>query len=176
MKVRKGSISHALLLILEKTIDGNVRVEDFAYHHYRYHYGAPDLKKSALSEAIKRLREKGFIEKEIKDGKVILKLTNLGKEALGEPSEEWDGKVRIVIFDIPEKKRVVRDLLRRKLKNWGFKKWQLSVWITKRNVTEKLRSLISELGIEQWVAVIESDDPFLVHVMFNGRGTEYELK
>lgn len=173
MRIRKGSLSQVLLLTLEKAIDGYVRVEDFAYHHYRYHHGIPELKKSALSAAIRRLREAGYIEQGVNENQVILKLTNLGRYALGPKFDEkdWDGKWRIVIFDIPEEKRGVRDLFRRRLKEWGFKNWQQSVWITKNNITGKLRKLIGELEIESWVAVIESDDPVLNNITYNGRGT-----
>lgn len=172
MRIKKGSASQVILLALEKTIDGYVRFEDFAYHHYRYKYSIPELKKSALAAAVKRLREAGYIEKEVSEGEVILKLTGLGKDALGTKFNEsdWDGKWRIVIFDIPENKRRVRDLFRRRLKEWGFKNWQQSVWITKSNITGKLRKLISELEIDSWVAVIESEDPALNNITFNGRG------
>lgn len=173
MKVRKNSLSYFILLSLEKSIDGYVRLEDFAYHHYRYHYGIPDLKQSELSQALKRLREKGYIENDQADtNQVVLKLTGLGKEALGlEVEEEWDGKFRIVIFDIPEQKRVIRNLFRRRLKDWGFKRWQQSVWITKRNVSKKLRLLINDLKIEDWIAVIESDDIPIGNKLLDGRPT-----
>ena len=79
-------------------------------------------------------------------------------------NKQWDKKWRIVIYDIPEDKRGVRDLFRRRLKEWGFKLWQKSTWITKKNVTEKLRRLIKQLGISDWVAVIESDDPAIPNI------------
>ena len=171
MTIKKKSISNLVLLALEKSIDGYLRFEDFTYHHYRYQYGIPELKKSALSQALRRLRLNGYIERQIEEGKVIYKLSELGADALGIDNTPWDGKWRIVIFDIPESKRRVRDLFRRRLKEWKFRVWQKSVWIIKRNVTEKLRKLIAELEINQWVAVIESDDPSLVHITFNDRGT-----
>lgn len=59
-------------------------------------------------------------------------------------------------FDIPEKHRTVRDLLRRKLKSWGFRRWQKSVWASRKPLTEALRTLVKELGVEDWVLVIES--------------------
>lgn len=43
--------------------------------------------------------------------------------------EKWDGKWRMVIFDIPEKKRLARNILRDKLKQIGFYKLQKSVFI-----------------------------------------------
>lgn len=161
---KKESIGKLILFALEKTIDGYVRFEDFAHHHYRYHYGIPELKKASLAQALKRLREKGFVEKEIEKDtdKIILKLTEAGREFLllskNDEEIEWDGKWRIVVFDIPEKQRLVRDILRSRLKLWGFKPWQQSVWASKKNLTNKLRGLIKELSIEDWVLVIESDN------------------
>lgn len=125
---------------------------------------AVSSKKILLSQALKRLREKGLIKKEInKDqDEIILKLTSLGQEFLllqkSDEEIEWDGKWRIVIFDIPESKRLIRDILRSRLKLWGFKPWQKSVWASKKNITGKLRVIIRELGIEDWVLLIESDN------------------
>ena len=118
------------------------------------------------------------------EGRQFLKLTELGKEALG-VEEEWDGKYRIVIWDIPENKRRLRDLIRRKLKEYNFKIWQKSVWVSKRNVTKRLRKFILELKMEKWVMVIESDDPSLSHINFHdpsvakalaGRQKKFELR
>ncbi len=161
---KKASIGKFVLLALEKAVDGYVRLEDFAYHHYRYHYGIPDLKKTSLAQALKRLREKGFIEKiaDKDESKIIFKLTEIGREFLllskSDDEVEWDGKWRIVVFDIPESRRLVRDILRSRLKMWDFKPWQKSVWASKKNITEKLRRLIKELDVEDWVLVIESDN------------------
>ncbi len=161
---KKESIGKLVLLALEKAVDGYVRLEDFAYHHYRYYHGIPELKKASLAQALKRLREKGFVERvtEKDAGKIILRLTEAGREFLlfSKPEDEikWDRKWRIVVFDIPESKRQVRDVLRRRLKLWDFKPWQKSVWASKKNVTDKLRSLIKELDIADWVLVIESDN------------------
>lgn len=41
----------------------------------------------------------------------------------------WDKQWRIVIFDIPEKRRVARNQLRDMLKNIGFYQLQGSVWV-----------------------------------------------
>lgn len=157
MRTYKKSLTNAILFALEKTIDGYIRLEDFAYHHYRYHYGIPELRKSSLSQALKRLREGGLIEQvKLKDD-IIIKLTEAGRDLLGNEVEDkvWDGKWRIVIFDIPEEKRIIRNLFRRNLKKWGFKHLQKSVWISKRNVFDKLEYYIKDLGIEKWVIVME---------------------
>lgn len=157
MKVYKKSLTKAILLVLEKAVDGYVRVEDFAYHHYRYHYGVPELKKSSLSQALKRLREGGLIEEVKLKKNVIIKLTDEGRGLVSDEFDEskWDGKYRIVIFDIPEQKRIIRNLFRRNLKKWGFKHLQKSVWISKKDVFDKLESYIKDVGIEKWVMVME---------------------
>ncbi len=41
----------------------------------------------------------------------------------------WDRNFRMVIFDIPEKKRAARDSLREKLKELGLVKFNDSVWV-----------------------------------------------
>lgn len=147
---------------MEKTVDGAVQLNDFVNNMKDYSIFGRDypLRKSELSQAIKRLRERKLIESDtVRTNEIILKLTDLGKEALGlDDQKDWDGKWRIVIFDIPEQKRIIRNLFRRRLIGWGFKKWQISVWVTKRNITKKLRLLIQDLKIEDWVAVIESED------------------
>lgn len=161
---KKETIGKMVLLALEKAVDGYVRLEDFAYHHYRYHHGIPELKKASLAQALKRLREKGFIERvtERDEGKIILRLTEAGREFLllekSDDEIEWDGKWRVVVFDIPEKQRTIRNILRSRLKMWGFSPWQQSVWASKKNITAKLRNLVKELDIEDWVLVIESDN------------------
>ena len=171
MKIKKGSINYYLLLTLEKAAEGLVILGSFSYASQRRALlGIPDPPdRLALVQAIRRLRKKGIIEQEISDdGKIIIKLTSLGKDFLGK-DEEWDGKYRIVIWDIPEKKRRIRNLFRRRLKDWGFKGWQKSVWISKRNVTGKLRKLISDLEMQGMVAIIESDDPSLSFIKVNDR-------
>lgn len=159
---RKGSLSHLVLTVLEKTIDGYVRLDDFVNNpgFYAYYDGWDrPLKKSRLAQAIKRLKEQGLLEEvKIRDD-LILKLSTQGKDLvfIEDNCQSWDGKWRIVVFDIPEQKRLVRDLFRRNLKKWGFKPMQKSVWISKRDVFGKLTGYIKELEIERWVSVIEAD-------------------
>ncbi len=59
-----------------------------------------------------------------------------------------------VLFDIPERERVVRVMLRRFLKECGFKHLQHSVWMTDRDVIEPLRELLQRKKLEQWIRII----------------------
>lgn len=162
---KKKKVTNLILLALEKAVDGYVRFDDFIHNPglYAYHDGRDyPLRKASLAKALQRLREGGFIEF-IGDEKLMLKLTDKGREKailaqLQSPAGKWDGKWRIVIFDIPEKRRSVRDLLRHNLKSWGFTPWQQSVWVTKKDCTKPLREYIKKIGIEDWVVVVESND------------------
>jgi DNA-binding HxlR family transcriptional regulator len=123
VKIKKGSLSDLILLYLEKSIDGYVRLEDFLYntHIYAKGYDRP-LKKSVLAQALKRLREKALVEQVFESENLAYRLSISGQELLYFQHEEknWDGKWRIIIFDIPEKQRKIRRILRGKLKEWGF--------------------------------------------------------
>ena len=162
---KKRMISNLILLVLEKSIDGYVRLEDFAYNTHHYAYGSGweyPLKKSELARVLKTLRGKGLIEL-TGDKELIYRLTDPGRDKalwvkMKILDEKWDGKWRVVIWDIPEQRKRVRDLLRYKLKTLGFEKLQKSVWVSKINCTKVLKEFIKKVGIEKWVLVLESDN------------------
>lgn len=151
-----------VLLTLEKTVDGCVRFEDFTSNPGFYALGYErNLKKASLAQALKRLRENGFIEF-LSDNELKFKLTDKGKNKalwikMKTGNEKWDGKWRIVAWDIPEKRKKIRDLLRNQLKQLGFKQLQRSVWVSKKNCAQLLKEYIKKVGIEDWVQVLESD-------------------
>ncbi len=101
----------------------------------------PDIARSLYTMAPKKmynsyrvLKNGGYIKEEtVKDRKLIY-LTDKGKMEIlknefWKEKKKWDGKWRIIIFDIPEESSKHRDFLRRKLKWFGFKELQKSVWI-----------------------------------------------
>ena len=161
----KKSLSNLILLILEKTVDGYVRYDDLIHHSHQYAWGGgwdKQLKKASLAQALKRLRERGLVDL-VSDEKLAYRLTDEGKqkavwEVVKADNRKWDGKWRVVIFDVPEKRRQVRDLLRENLKRWGFIAWQQSVWATKKDCIKPLRKFIQDVGIEDWVIVLESEN------------------
>ncbi|KKS69849.1 CRISPR-associated endonuclease Cas2 [Candidatus Daviesbacteria bacterium RIFCSPLOWO2_01_FULL_43_38] len=159
----KKSLTNVILLALEKSVDGYVRFEDFTYNSWFYARGYErNLKKPALSQALRRLRENGLVEL-LSDGELTLRLTDRGKDRalwmkMKMEDEKWDGKWRLVCWDIPEKRRAARNLLRHKLKQLGFQCFQKSVWGCKKDCTKPLRDFIRQVGIEDWVMVVESDD------------------
>lgn len=106
----------------------------------RYFYDpwlADDYKPSNLYQSYHRLLKTGFIEKVIKDGQPYLRLTSKAQEKLERDfpilnmqRQKWDGRWRLVIFDISEQARYIRDSLREKLKELGFGQLQQSIYIS----------------------------------------------
>lgn len=157
--MKKGKVVYAVLMTLEKAVDGYLALDSFSRQGTSAFYGY-DLPKSNLTSAVTRLLSDGYIEKSVSEGKIIVKLTEAGRDWVFKYKDydgrDWDGIWRMVIFDIPEQHRRVRGVLRRRLKEWGFVAWQKSVWASKKPLTEHLRKLVKDLGVEQWVLVVES--------------------
>ncbi len=94
--------------------------------------------KIKFSREIYRLKQAGVIREYLKDKERVIALTQKGKKRLKkyltsaleiEIPSRWDKKWRLVIFDIPDDKKVARDLFRRKLESLGFFKLQESVYV-----------------------------------------------
>lgn len=155
-------VTNLLLEALEKSIDSGIFLYDLANNPHHYAYGIPNLNRYQLYHIVQRLKQKGWVDTHKDEGKIIVKLTNKGKNQLNIEGalkkEMWDGNFRIVTFDIPEKHRKVRDVLRRRLKEWGFISWQKSIWASKKDLADPLREFIKELHAEDWVLVLVSKD------------------
>jgi len=74
--------------------------------------------------------------------------------------EKWDGKWRIISYEIPEKKREIRDRLRREMQGWGLGPWHRSFWITPHPILSTLKSLTSQKEEEKYIQAFEADHTF----------------
>lgn len=74
--------------------------------------------------------------------------------------DTWDGKWRILSYEIPEKKRELRDKLRREVSGWGLGPWHRSFWLTPHPITENLKKLVSQKEEEQYIQAFESEHVF----------------
>lgn len=96
----------------------------------------PNARQSEIIHAArKRLLRKGYLSKTA-DGK--LGLTPSGhayfarqqlKHATSRKPRRWDGRWRVLIFDVPEFRKGQRELIRRTLAQIGFVRLQDSVWL-----------------------------------------------
>lgn len=67
----------------------------------------------------------------------------------------WDKKWRFVVFDIPQKNRNARDLIRRRLKEWDFKFFQRSIWFSPLPITNKIKQLDKQVDDTDYLSIIE---------------------
>lgn len=74
--------------------------------------------------------------------------------------ETWDGRWRILSYEIPEKKRELRDKLRREVAGWGLGPWHRSFWVTPHPIIDNLRMLVSQKEEEQYIQAFESEHVF----------------
>lgn len=73
-------------------------------------------------------------------GKQLIKRYSLADLSLSK-SQPWDSYWRLIMFDIPEVKRVQRDLLRLKLRKLGFLQIQKSVFIQPYPCVEAIKAI-----------------------------------
>jgi len=121
------------------------------------------LKKNSARTILWRLEQKGLVKKKEGDYKLTLQgfkvVKVFQKKEIKEQS--WDGKWRLIMFDIPEKKREERIWLRFRLVVWDYKPIQKSVFIGKYPIEEDFYSEIIARGLNQFVRLItigEIDD------------------
>ena len=130
-----------------------------------------------LRESALRLKRKGLVEFKNESGKKRLRLTLRGERVVGsiwnetyqlQKPRKWDGKWRLVIFDIPEKKRPTRDKIRHLVSRLGFLRLQDSVWVYPYDCEELMTLLKTDLKIGRALLyviadAIEFDKPIRQH-------------
>lgn len=128
---------------------------------------AKKYSKKKIKDALAGLKRRKFVKviKE-RDGKVKVKLTNKGRKRVLEMSlelvkikkpEKWDGKWRIVIFDIPVEKNLAREALRSKMKNLGFCQLQKSVWINPYECEDEILFIAEAYEVERHIEIITAE-------------------
>lgn len=132
---------------------------------YDQMYGwVPDrFKKHHFKNLIWRTLKAGYIERIEKGGDIYLRITSQGKNTsqrdfplLHLQNKPWDGKWRIVMFDISEAEKKSRDYLRRKLKELGFGMLQESVFITPHDILRDFSEYIESIGLKESVDILEA--------------------
>lgn len=116
-----------------------------------------------LDTTLRRLIRRGLVE-ETRRGRLIgYQLTDRGRERLARrevqsleltQAKRWDGKWRLVTFDVPEKRRYLRDHLRTHLTRLGFYPLQQSVWLYPYPCEEVVRLIKVDLNLGRKVQCI----------------------
>jgi CRISPR-associated endonuclease Cas2 len=114
------------------------------------------------------LRKKGLLKMEYRgkqlhvslseEGKVLAKKYSIDELKIKKPAH-WDKKWRILIFDIEEKYRSKREMLRGKLKELGLFQLQKSVWVCPYHFQEEVQALrdFFDFNKEEMTVIIASE-------------------
>ncbi len=74
------------------------------------------------------------------------------------PPKRWDKRWRVLVFDIPEAKKSLRDRIRRTLESIGFQQLQRSVWVYPYDCEEWVTLWKAEfkIGSEMLYMIVDS--------------------
>jgi len=116
-----------------------------------------DINYRTIKQALYRAREKGWIRPD------ELKITSDGRRRLegilpkNEPPRAWDGKWHIALFDVPEKQRQQRNVLREFLKRLGFGKLFESTWVSPFPLLGEVNQFLQSHRLDSYVILSISD-------------------
>lgn len=124
--------------------------------------------RATINRSVERLERSGLVRQDLRG---FVELTEKGRKRLSEIEradyelprpDRWDKKWRVVSFDIKEKRKEVRELLRVTLQAVGFARLHKSVWVYPHDCEDFLSLLKADyhVGVEILYIVadyIESD-------------------
>ena len=179
---RLGQVQQKTLVLLAAGIGLGLAMNSNQY--FRVLKGAKsewqNINRRSLEKAIKSLYQSKLIHEHANpDGSLTMVLTDKGKQKvitfnidnmeIKKPNI-WDKKWRIILFDIPEKKRQARDVLRETIKRLGFYEYQKSVFIHPYPCQDEIDYIVEYYEIRQYVRIVtatELDNEIHLRKIFN---------
>ena len=124
--------------------------------------------KRQINDSINYLRRQNLIEYICdKNGRTIVRITRKGETKLRaftidlieiKTQKKWDGKWRLVMFDIPMRFTKGREALRYHLKDLNFFQFQKSAWIYPYPCADEIIFIADFFGVGKYVEVLTIDD------------------
>lgn len=127
-------------------------LEDF------YSQFSPKFGKKEIYNTVFRLIGQELIEGSGRGKDKTFILSKEGKKTFLKHNPVRDGVWKIIVFDIPESKRFIRNFIRARLKSLGFKKWQNSIWVSPFALDEDLEKELEELASKIFIRLIKTTD------------------
>lgn len=118
--------------------------------------------------AAARLAARGHVRFVERHGKKWIEITEKGRRILELERQKmrlaalrgkrWDKRYRLVMFDIPQRRKQIRDAVRRLLRECGFLRLQDSVWVFPYDCEELITLVKSDMriGKDLLYAVVDS--------------------
>ncbi len=136
----------------------------FVREMIRGYFRKKDFERQRFLRDLKRLQVRGLLDFQgLSDGSLKIVLSKEGKrKALIYKLDDiklnkkrwWDGKWRLVIFDIPHSQKRFRDALRRKLKELEFYAIQKSVFIVPYKCEDEIDFITTLMGVREHVLIL----------------------
>ena len=165
-----------------------------ANNHYRIvahkYKDSRGQERSNFKERIRYLKKSGMITSFIEGKEKYLELTPKGLHRINtlqldnlmvNRPNKWDSKWRVVIFDIPEKHKEARNILRKRLIKLGFEKVQESVYVYPFECAEIIasitRSILQEGNILIMISeIIQGEESLINKFISNGILSDSDIK
>jgi len=165
---RRGSVQEKILLLLLGGLALSLTRSPRGYFKTlkAMHAEWKEINHRTLVRSIKNLYRSNLIEqKNNKDGTTTFVLSKEGRKValtynldkMFIAKTRWDKKWRLVIFDVPEKLKKVRDALRYQLKRLGFIELQRSVFVLPFECKNEIEYIVEFYDIRKCVRYIEAD-------------------
>lgn len=122
------------------------------------------LSERAVRTTLSRMRQHGWFETERSGRRSRYCLTAQGKSIIDEggkrifeaPLTHWDGTWHTVVYSLPEEKRSLRNVLRKKLLWFGFGRLAPGAWISPHDRRAELEVLVDELAVREHISLFAS--------------------
>ncbi len=131
---------------------------------FKYFHASKNFSERRVRNSINQLRRQDLIEYVgNKQGGTVIRITKRGKSRLREFDVElmsikkptkWDGKWRMVVYDLPVRFKRAREELRWKLKDLGFFQFQKSVWVHPYPCEDEIIFISDFYGVGKYVDVL----------------------
>lgn len=132
---------------------------------YKSMYGwvPKQYRRHNFHQLVSRSLKTDLIDKVEKKGEIYIRITTEGQKAIQRDfpmlllqNKHWDGRWRIVMFDVEEVNKKARNRLRRKLKELGFGMLQKSVFISPHDLLKDFSEFAQASGIKDYLYLLET--------------------
>jgi hypothetical protein len=137
---------------------GRNELADAAEDRFGPHADTPGLARKT-KRIISYLKYRGYIDEDLRQLKItdkgVERLEKMHMQNLANFDHQWDGKWRILTFDIPEDRRPARSALRRLIKQMGFQPLHKSVWVHPLPCRENIQQIKDAYGVAEHITLLE---------------------
>lgn len=168
----KGEMREVILsALLVSGVIATTLVAPNAVQLFKYFGPKTKADRSGIRRSVARMEKQGLIARK-KSGVIVL--TRTGKRIAMRsqlknmriaPQQKWDGLWRIIMFDIPEEKKLARRALGFRLKELGCASYQKSVFVTPYPCVKEIDFVGECFNVRSYIRIITAQDVERVYAL-----------